>query len=86
MYGVVFLAAFAVVVIPLFAPPAWTIGVILLVKFHLNFFIVLLLCASGSILGRYLMSIYIPRFASLFIKRRKTDELEFLGNKLSQSL
>jgi membrane protein YqaA with SNARE-associated domain len=86
MYGVVFLAAFAVDVIPLIAPPAWTIAVILLVKFHLNPLIVLLLCASGSTLGRYLMSLYIPRFASLFIKRRKTDELEFLGKKLSQSL
>jgi membrane protein DedA with SNARE-associated domain len=48
--------------------------------------IVLLLCASGSTLGRYLMSLYIPRFANLFIKRRKTDDLEFLGKKLSQSL
>ncbi len=86
MYGVVFLAAFAVDVVPLIAPPAWTIAVILLVKFHLNPFIVLLLCASGSTLGRYLMSLYIPRFAGLFIKRRKTDELEFLGKKLSQKL
>ena len=86
MYGVVFLAAFAVDVIPLIAPPAWTIAVFLLVKFHLNPFIVLILCASGSTLGRYLMSLYIPRFAGLFIKRYKTDELEFLGKKLSQSL
>jgi membrane protein YqaA with SNARE-associated domain len=86
MYGVVFLAALAVDVIPLLAPPAWTIAVFLLVKFRLNPFIVLLLCASGSTLGRYLMSLYIPRFANLFIKRRKTDELEFLGKKLSQSL
>jgi membrane protein YqaA with SNARE-associated domain len=86
MYGVVFLAAFAVDVIPLIAPPAWTIAVFLLVKFHLNPLIVLLLCASGSTLGRYLMSLYIPRFAGLFIKRHKTDDLEFLGKKLSQSL
>ena len=86
MYGVVFLAALAVDIIPLLAPPAWTIAVFLLVKFRLNPFIVLLLCASGSTLGRYLMSLYIPRFANLFIKRRKTDDLEFLGKKLSQSL
>jgi membrane protein YqaA with SNARE-associated domain len=86
MYGVVFLAALAVDIIPLLAPPAWTIAVFLLVRFHLNPLIVLLLCASGSTLGRYLMSLYIPRFANLFIKRRKTDELEFLGKKLSQSL
>jgi len=86
MYGVVFLSALAVDVIPLIAPPAWTVAVFLLVKFHLNPLIVLPLCASGSTLGRYLMSLYIPRFAGLFIKRYKTDELEFLGKKLSQSL
>ena len=86
MYGVVFLAALAVDAIPLLAPPAWTIAVFLLVKFRLNPFIVLLFCASGSTLGRYLMSLYIPRFAGLFIKRHKRDDLEFMGKKLSQSL
>ena len=86
MYGVVFLSALAVDVIPLIAPPAWTVAVFLLIKFHLNPLIVLLLCTSGSTLGRYLMSLYIARFAGLFIKRHKKDELEFLGKKLSQSL
>ena len=86
MYGVVLLAALAVDVIPLIAPPAWTVAVFLLIKFHLNPLIVLLLCASGSTLGRYPMSLYIARFAGLFIKRHKKDELEFLGKKLSQSL
>ena len=86
LYGVVFLSALAVDLIPLFAPPAWTVAVFLLVKFHLNPLIVLPLCASGSTLGRYLMSLYIPPFADIFIKQHKTDELEFLGKKLSQSL
>ena len=36
MYGVVFLAALAVDIIPLLAPPAWTIAVFLLVRFHLK--------------------------------------------------
>ena len=86
LYVVVFLAALAVDLIPLIAPPAWTVAVFLLVKFHLNPLIVLPLCVSGSTLGRYLMSLYIPQFAGHFIKRHKTDELEFLGKKLSQSL
>jgi membrane protein YqaA with SNARE-associated domain len=86
LYVVVFFAALAVDLIPLIAPPAWTVAVFLLVKFHLNPLIVLPLCVSGSTLGRYLMSLYIPRFADLFIKRHKTDELEFLGKKLSQKL
>jgi membrane protein YqaA with SNARE-associated domain len=86
LYVVVFLSAIAVDVIPLIAPSAWIIAVFLLVKFHLHPWIVVPFCASGSTLGRYLMSLYIPRFAALFIKRHKTDELKFLGKKLSQSL
>jgi len=86
LYGVVFLAAIAVDVIPLIAPSAWMVALFLLVKFHLHPWIVVPLCASGSTLGRYLMSLYIPRFAGLFIKRHKTDELAFLGKKLSESL
>ncbi len=86
LYGVVFLAALAVDSIPLIAPPSWTVAIFLLVKFHLHPWIVLPLCVSGSTLGHYLMSLYIPRFAGLFIKRHKTDELKFLGKKLSQSL
>src|SRR5450756_1779005 len=86
LYLVVFLSALAVDVIPLIAPPAWAVAVFLLVKFRLNPLLVLPLCVSGSTLGRYLMSLYIPRFAGLFIKRHKTDELKFLGKKLSQNL
>ena len=86
LYVVVFLSAVAVDVIPLIAPSAWMVALFLLVRFHLPPWIVLPLCTSGSTLGRYLMSLYIPRFAGLFIKRHKTDELKFLGKKLSQSL
>ena len=86
LYGVVFLSALTVDVIPLIAPSAWMVALFLLVKFHLHPWIVVPFCASGSTLGRYLMSLYIPRFAGLFIKRHKTDELKFLGKKLSESL
>jgi membrane protein DedA with SNARE-associated domain len=85
-YVAVFLSAFALDFVPLFAPPAWTAAVFLAVKFHLQPLIVLPLCASGSTLGRYLMSLCVPRFAGRFIKQRKTDDLKFLGKKLSQSL
>ena len=86
LYVVVFLSALTVDVIPVIAPSAWMVALVLLVKFHLHPWIVLPLCTSGSTLGRYLMSLYIPRFAGLFIKRHKTDELKFLGKKLSESL
>jgi len=86
LYVVVFLSALIVDSIPLIAPPAWTVAVFLLVKFHLNPWLVLPLCVTGSTLGRYSMSLFIPRFANLVIKRHKTDELQFLGKKLSQNL
>ena len=86
LYGIVFLSALAVDVIPLIAPPPWAVAIVLLVKFHLHPWLVLPLCVAGSTLGHYLMSLYIPRFAGRFIKRHKTDELQFLGKKLSQSL
>ena len=85
-YLVVFLSALAVDLIPVIAPPAWTVSVLLLVKFHLNPWVVLPLCVSGSTLGRYTLSLYIPQFANHFIKRTKKEELEFLGKKLAQKL
>lgn len=86
LYLAVFLAALIVDCIPLIAPPAWSAAVFLLVKFHLNPWLVLPLCVAGSTLGRYLMSLYIPRFTTLVMKQHKTDELKYLGKKLSASL
>jgi membrane protein YqaA with SNARE-associated domain len=85
-YLAVFLSALAVDFIPVIAPPAWTIMVFLLVKFHLNPWFVLLAGVSGSTLGRYLMSLCVPKFSHLFLKRRKHEELEFVGKKLSEKL
>ena len=50
-YLAVFLSAFAVDSIPLFAPPAWTVAVFLLVKFRLQPLIVLPLCIPVLIFG-----------------------------------
>jgi membrane protein DedA with SNARE-associated domain len=85
MYPVVFLAALGVDLIPVFAPPAWTLMVFFLVKFDLNPWIVLFAGVTGSALGRYIFSLYIPKVSGKLIKRRKDQELEFVGKKLGQS-
>ena len=85
MYPVVFLAALGVDLIPVFAPPAWTVMVLLLVKFDLNPWVVLFAGVTGSALGRYIFSLYIPKVSGKLIKRRKDEELEFVGKKLGQS-
>jgi len=86
LYLVVFLSALTVDFVPFIAPPAWTIMVVMQVKFHLNPLFVLLAGVPGSTLGRYLMGLCVPAFSNLFIKRSKHIELEFVGKKLSAKL
>ena len=84
MYLVVFASALAVDLIPIIGPPAWTVMVLLLIKFDLNPWGVLVAGVPGSALGRYLLSLYIPKISNKFIKRRKNKDLEFVGKKLGQ--
>jgi membrane protein YqaA with SNARE-associated domain len=86
MYFVVFLGSLAVDTVPFITPPAWTVMVFLLVKFDLNPWAVLLAGVPGSALGRYILSLYIPKVSNRFIKRHKNEELEFVGKKLGQNL
>jgi membrane protein DedA with SNARE-associated domain len=86
MYLAVFLCAFAVDLIPVIAPPAWTLMVFFLVKFHLNPWVVLVAGVSGSTLGKYIFSLYVPKITDKIIRRHKREELEFMGKKLGQKL
>jgi len=86
MYLGVLFGAFAVDLIPVAAPPAWTIMVFFILKFHLNPWITLVLGVVGSTLGRYIFSLYIPKVSSKILKRSKEKELEFVGKKLAGSL
>src|SRR3954463_7889862 len=82
----VFLAALVVDLVPVIGPPAWTVMVLLLVKFDLNPWLVLAAGVPGSVLGRYLLSLYTPWLSRKVIKRKKNDELEFVGRRLNKKL
>jgi hypothetical protein len=82
IYFLVFLAALAVDTIPIFAPPAWIVLVILLVKFHLNPWAVVVIGVTGSTLGRYILTRYIPKVSSSLINRRESENLRYIGSKL----
>jgi membrane protein YqaA with SNARE-associated domain len=86
IYLAVFFSALAVDLIPVIAPPAWTLMMFFLVKFHLNPWVVVVMGVSGSTLGKYIFSLYVPKIADQLIKRRKREELEFMGKKLNQKL
>ena len=82
-YVLVFIAAMLVDLIPFIGPPAWSVMVFFQMKFHLNIWIVLVAGVIGSTLGRYLLTLYIPRLTQKVINRQKDEELQFLGKKLS---
>ena len=85
-YVAMFLAALATDLIPVVGPPVWTVMVFMLVKYDLNPWGVLAAGVPGSVLGRYLLSLYVPRFLGKVMKQCKSDELRFAGSKLKGSL
>jgi membrane protein YqaA with SNARE-associated domain len=85
MYLLVFVAALVVDTIPIFAPPAWTVLVFLLLFFHLNPWIVVIIGVTGSTIGRYILSIYIPKISSALVNRREDENLRYVGGKLTKA-
>ena len=82
-YVLVFISSLLVDLIPFIGPPAWSVMVFFLIKFHLNIWLVLVVGVVDSAVGRYLMTLYIPRLTSKVINEKKDAELKFLGEKLS---
>jgi len=82
-YVLVFFASILVDVIPFIGPPAWMVMVFFQIKFDLNMWIVLVAGVTGSTIGRYLLTLYIPKLTSKVVNRHKDEDLQFLGQKLS---
>lgn len=82
-YVLVFISSLLVDLIPFIGPPAWSVMVFFQIKFNLNIWLVLVVGVMGSALGRYLMTLYIPKLTSKVINEKKDAELKFLGEKLS---
>lgn len=72
--------------VPIIGPPVWMGLVVLVVKFDANPWLVLAVGVPGSVLGRYLLSLYTPWLSKKVIKRKKTSELEFVGKRLKGRL
>lgn len=83
-YFLVFLGAFFFDVVPFPFPPAFTIMVTLQILFDLNLWAVICIGVVGSILGRYVLTLYIPLLAGRIFKRAKTEDIEFLGTQMQE--
>jgi membrane protein YqaA with SNARE-associated domain len=83
-YLLVFMGSLFFDVVPIPFPPAFTIMVFLQIMFDLNIWWVIVIGVTGSILGRYILTLYIPLLAGKFFKRSKNEDVEFLGNKMKE--
>ena len=84
-YFLVFFAALAVDTIPVFAPPAWILLVVLLVKFELNPWLTVVIGVIGSTIGRYLLTRYIPKVSASIVNRREDTNLRYIGGKIGKA-
>src|SRR5665647_1773574 len=81
-YLLVFIGSLFFDVVPVPFPPAFTIMIFLQILFDLNIWLVITIGVVGSILGRYILTLYIPLLAGRIFKQSKTEDVEFLGKKM----
>ena len=82
-YLLVLAGAFLVDVVPVPLPPAFTVMVLLQVVYDLNIWIVIAVGVAGSVAGRYLLSLYIPKVSGKLFKPSKNEDVQFLGRKMN---
>ncbi len=85
VYLLVFFAALAVDTIPIFAPPAWILLIILLVKFKLNPWLTVVIGVTGSTIGRYILTRYIPKISSRLVNRQEDTNLRYIGHRIGKA-
>jgi len=78
-YIYVFLAVCAVDIVPLPLPPAFVVMVFLQIYFDLNVWMVIFVGVAGSVLGRYILTLYIPKVAGVLFNPAKNEDIQYLG-------
>ena len=82
----VFVGALAVDIVPFPLPPAFVLMILFQILFKLNIWGVITIGVSGSIVGRYILTLYIPKLAGKIFKPAKNEEVQYLGKKLKLSI
>lgn len=81
-YFLVFVGTLLVDLFPFPLPPAFVVMVYMQMKYDLNIWMVLLVGVTGSICGRYLLTLYVPHVSDKIFKKTKNDDVKFLGDRL----
>lgn len=83
-YLCVFFGAFIFDVVPVPLPPAFTVMILFQVMFGLSIWPVIVIGVAGSILGRYLLTLYIPYLSEKVLKHSKSEDVQFLGTQFAE--
>jgi hypothetical protein len=84
-YLFVFLGAILVDVTPMPLPPAFTVMMFFQILYGLAVWPVIVIGVIGSIIGRYILTLYVPGISDRFIVQSKNDDIVFLGGKLKNN-
>ncbi|HXC04981.1 MAG TPA: hypothetical protein VNZ86_09530 [Bacteroidia bacterium] len=85
-YLLVLLGSMMVDIVPIPLPPAFTVMIFLQIHYNLDITSVIACGVSGSILGRYILTLYIPKMAGRLFNPDKNADMQFLGGKLKQEV
>jgi membrane protein YqaA with SNARE-associated domain len=83
-YLLVFLGSITVDILPIPLPPAFTVMVSLQIMFGLNIWVVIALGVTGSIIGRYLLTLYIPYISDKIFRPAKIEDVQYLGQQMEK--
>ena len=75
-YALVFAGALAVDVVPFPLPPAFTVMLLMQMEFDLTVWLVIGLGVAGSVLGRWILTLYIPKVAGALFKPEKNADVQ----------
>ena len=54
------------------------------IKFDLNIWAVIIIGVIGSLIGRYILTLYIPKLSIKMFKPSKNEDVQYLGSRLKE--
>ncbi len=81
-YVLVYVISILMDITPLPLPSAFTVMILLQIVFNLAIWPVIIFGVVGSIIDRYILTLYIPSVADRILQKDKNDDVRFLGEKM----
>lgn len=83
-YLLVFLCTILFDIVPLPLPPAFTVIIFLQITYDLEIWPAIFIGVGGSIIGRYVLTLYIPKVSGRIFTHSKNEDVQFLGKRMKQ--